>query len=169
MGHMLRRFNGFSKYDDDDDDYDDDDDDDDDETGGIERSGSIGRVLRPSVIEEGKEDDGERCYDDLRSTAALQRLWGEEEKPYGKENEEGNLQHHKERLAGMHRRTGMEFAAQPREFDADGLAKFGGELEEDEDDLFVLRSILTSGKESGNDKPPLDTVAYDSDLDKMSE
>ena len=56
------------------------------------------------------------------------------------------------------------------EFEENGLARYGAELEEDEEDRLVARE-LAGGKLPGfagcswDSKPPSGTVAYDSELD----
>ena len=64
-----------------------------------------------------------------------------------------------------------------REFESNGLSRYGCELEDDADDVLVLQSMLTTPSTSEghihttltSDKPSLCTVAYDSELDKTSD
>jgi len=57
------------------------------------------------------------------------------------------------------------------EFEESGLARYGRELEEEEEDRFVARELAGGGKLPGfagcnwDMKPSSDTVAYDSELD----
>jgi hypothetical protein len=104
-------------------------------------------------------------------------------------------QEHADRLQHMRTRTGMVFAASAREFDAHtGLAKYGAELSDDDEAGIMLgegaaaysvvqdyvRNVSTveggevrnSATQAGrsllryrDSRPPLDTVAYDSELD----
>ena len=54
-----------------------------------------------------------------------------------------------------------------REFESSGLAKYGFDLTDDADDMAVISDLaLNSG--FGPVKPSLDTIAYDSELDNMS-
>jgi hypothetical protein len=124
----------------------------------FERSFGVGKVLRPHLVSEcagGGDGEGEEqglahgMYIAPHDTHSLQKLWGEDEGEAG-----GGLatQHplsdggvgcgdggdhgdhgHGERVQQMRERTGMVFAANPREFDLfSGLAKFGRELSDDE-------------------------------------
>jgi hypothetical protein len=58
----------------------------------------------------------------------------------------------------------MQFASNPREFESNGLARYGAELEDDEDDFEVMRSL--GPPESRPDKY---NIVYDSDLDHMDD
>jgi hypothetical protein len=129
----------------------------------FERSFGVGKVLRPHLVSEGAgggggggggwegEEQGlaHGMYVAPHDTHSLQKLWGEEEGEAGGGGlasqhplsdggvgggDGGDHSHgHGERVQQMRERTGMVFAANPREFDLfSGLAKFGRELSDDE-------------------------------------
>ena len=54
-----------------------------------------------------------------------------------------------------------------REFESSGLAKYGFDLTDDADDMAVISDLAINSGFSPV-KPPLDTIAYDSELDNMS-
>jgi hypothetical protein len=170
---------------DDDDDDDDDSDDDDGRLPRFDRRG-VGRVLRGGVMDSIGVEGGHGRHD----KESLQELWGLDGN--GSDEDAGGRAHahaggrggvgHSERLRGMRGRTGMDFASNPREFDRNGLAKYGAELEEDADDLRVLRELLSDNNANAGSrvtfqecgdyctpKPTGDAVAYDSELDHMSD
>jgi len=128
----------------------------------LDRSFGVGKVLRPAVIFDTRASS--RPYGIL-DTESLQQLW-----------EESSLvapDECSDRVDQMRHRTGMAFASNPREFDAHGLPKYACELSDDDADVVCdydtnprnPRSLYsgTSGK------PPLDAVAYDSELDGDSD
>ena len=69
---------------------------------------------------------------------------------------QGAAMAHIERLKKMRSATGMDFGAVPREFTTGGLAKFGMELSDDDDD---------DGVYGAGSRPPPGSLAYDPDLD----
>ena len=76
----------------------------------------------------------------------------------------GDDDEHERRLRHMHLRTGMGVAGNIAQFEASGLARYGGELSDDESDLRLLLENLTAAP--GADRPEPGTIAYDSDLDR---
>jgi hypothetical protein len=153
------------------------------------------QILMDSHASEENMFSQRGLYQDLHTTETLQELWGETDgnrEDYsaadtanGSASGAGTAaREHGDRLEHMRNRTGMVFAASAREFDPhSGLAKYGMELSDDED---VDRPDVGAGAAQGygydrvvhtvegkersylqyrDERPPLDTVAYDSELD----
>ena len=189
--------------------------DDDDNLPAFERRYGVGKVLRPQLLGGGGgsgeggigEFAQQGLYEAPHTTESLQELWGEVEGNREDYNHEQEGNHHRnkmnrqsapggpegdahgDRLQHMRQRTGMVFAAAPREFDpSTGLAKYGAELSDDDDDLMhtdgqiefvgshatgegIMGAFGTPGMAAKlhafrpAHRPPLDTVAYDSELD----
>lgn len=190
---------------------------DDDNLPAFERRYGVGKVLRPQLLggsgaggEDGFAQQG--LYEAPHTTESLQELWGEVEgnrEDYNGQDEVDERgggrggggrggrvsgpggpsgDEHGDRLQHMRQRTGMVFAAAPREFDAStGLAKYGAELSDDDDEMMHTdgrieyvggagASFQAGAGQGGlgvskmhayrpSNRPPLDTVAYDSELD----
>jgi hypothetical protein len=124
-----------------------------------------------------------------RDTKSLQKLWDEDH--HSDDEDEGDIDgifsQQESRLAGMHEASGMEFASNPLEFDRNGLAKFGNDIEDEDDDydgdditnalsrarLMYERRMdeeydsahLTYSARYVDDLPPRNTVAYDPEYD----
>ncbi len=122
----------------------------------FENTHQVGKVLRPFVMAPGNlgGGGGGSSRDAITATAparaahdtqSLQQLWGEEALDEDElDDDEGHTTEggyegaptgqHAARLNQMRERTGMHFAANPREFDTStGLAKYGAELSDDDD------------------------------------
>jgi len=189
---------------------------DDDNLPAFERRYGVGKVLRPQLLGGSGGAGGEDAfaqqglYEAPHTTESLQELWGEVEgnrEDYNGQDEDGrgsgerggrvsgpggpSGDEHGDRLQHMRQRTGMVFAAAPREFDAStGLAKYGAELSDDDDEMMhtdgrieYVGGANSAGVSAGaggaqgaasasklhayrpSNRPPLDTVAYDSELD----
>ena len=96
----------------------------------------------------------------------------------GEEEEEGDDLN--ERLQKMKESTGMEFGSNPHEFDRYGISKYSAELnnnddidpwDEETEEMYNGRERYRKAtamkiKDSYNHRPPLNTIAYDSDIDK---
>jgi hypothetical protein len=107
---------------------------------------SVGRVLKGGYI--GGDGDGYGFVS--KSKEYLQSLWGEENEGLEEEDADDEDDHgndFRSRVANMRARTGMDFASNVREFDESGLAKYGDELIEDNDDMLVLESTLMQPEE----------------------
>jgi len=140
----------------------------------FDRQQSIGRVLHTHTIADGSSDALASAGTTM-SSEQLRELWQE-----GGEDEQGLLGtngnnagiDHQQRVQDMRQRTGMLFAANPREFTANGLPKYGMELSDDEVDLELLQSsgIVSSGNSNTNtiNRDNKQLIAYDSELDKSS-
>jgi hypothetical protein len=114
---------------------------------------SVGRVLRPHMMDD--EGDG-GVMSQQRDPEALQQLWGLREgggdDDYEEDEEDDNnavnnkfrseRAEHNQRVKGMRAGTGMQFAANPREFDRSGLPKYGAELSDEEGDIELYEDIL---------------------------
>jgi hypothetical protein len=114
---------------------------------------SVGRVLRPHMMDD--EGDG-GVMSQKRDPEALQQLWGLREgggdDDYEEDEEDDNnavnnkfrseRAEHNQRVKGMRAGTGMQFAANPREFDRSGLPKYGAELSDEEGDIELYEDIL---------------------------
>jgi hypothetical protein len=126
------------------------------------RKTGIGRVLKPFHLPTTQDDQHYPQQEEQQqqhTTESLQVLWDEiEDEPITTE-----------RVEAMRSRTGMIFAANPREFDREnGLPKYGMELsdEDDEEEEEVnVHSVERSLVTNVHHKPALDTIAYDSELD----
>jgi hypothetical protein len=101
----------------------------------------VGRVFLPFARED-------PVLPATRREGGVRAIWGEDAEP---EDEQ------QERLEGMHARSGFRFGDNPAEFDASGLARYGHELSDDEEDVRLFESD-TRGLS-------MNAVAYDSDLD----
>jgi hypothetical protein len=114
---------------------------------------SVGRVLRPHMM----DDEGEGgVMSQKRDPEALQQLWGLREAggddDYEEDEEDDDnavnnkfrseRAEHNQRIKGMRAGTGMQFAANPREFDRSGLPKYGAELSDEEGDIELYEDIL---------------------------
>jgi len=108
-----------------------DDDDDSDDDGGrlprFDRTG-IGRQLKPFVVDEHQSSFG-------KTSEEIENLWSLEDRA----GEDGLMgpegEQHATRLNDMGKRTGMHVGALPREFDSNGLPKYGMELSDDEGEV----------------------------------
>lgn len=176
----------------------DDDDDSDEERAPRFEKPTIGRVLRTHI----PSDPFGVFHTSKMDQQALQQLWGEGgdeddevagkmgDRLYGggrsdymgsgqgidEQEMEDELFAHRQRVKNMRQRTGMDFAANVREFDDRGLPKFGADLSDTEydcegdDDVQGSRAGrfgVSWGSETrgGRPKPPKDTVAFDPELD----
>jgi len=75
-----------------------------------------------------------------------------------------------ERLEDMAMRTGLHVTSLRRELNSVGLPKFGRELSDDEnDDAYTYGYASGSGFDHDGWKPPKDTVAFDDELDCVSD
>lgn len=114
----------------------------------FDRSSSIGRVVRPVY------DESTSAF--RHDTKSLQKLYGEEDA------DEEDCNDHQDRIKGMRQRTGVAFASNPREFDSQGLPKYGHELSDDEMDSMMADSYEDI-------RPQRDAFAYDPEFDNESE
>jgi len=164
MREDLEHGGGRGTDDDFDGDEDDDDEDSDGGGGGARRKGSqrsavgfsrrtVGRVLHPHVADGlGTAFAGYGGgLGGQRDTQALQSLWGIDDHCGRDGVDDGDAaaadggdggggggadSFHRERLDAMRARTGLQFAANPRQFDRfTGLPKYGAELSDDDDDV----------------------------------
>ena len=124
-----------------------------------------------------KKDDLSHIYGNngfgglSNGSESLKELWGElgGYKPRGSQSVGTQGQSdsaHGERLQGMAERSGLQFGANVSEFDKQtGLAKYGVELSDDDDDVQYGFGGGIGGIGGGDGRPAGDTVAYDSELD----
>lgn len=133
-----------------------------------ERGGGGGGTLYDD-LEEIDHDDEEPLLSQLRrvgrvlpradhpDSAALQHLWDLSSSSTSTAPAPLYQQDHVQRLQAMRERTGMVFGARPEEFTASGLAKYGAELDSEDE----------AAEACHLDRESLarETVAYDSELD----
>ncbi|RYH10229.1 transcription factor Iwr1, partial [archaeon] len=111
----------------------------------FERIQRVGKVMPKHFI-------GEAAAGRVHDVDSLQALWGMEATPSNPQEE---------RVAYMNQRTGMTFGANPREFMPSGLAKYGGELSDDEKEGDYY--------EEQGDRDMMNDVAYDSEYDEEAD
>jgi hypothetical protein len=136
----------------------------------FDRQSSIGKVFRSHLMNDNNHlmmNDGEAAGNNMRpDSESLRQLWqedGEMEMEGNNNNNSTVILPQQERIQQMRQRTGMLFASNPREFDESGLAKYGQELSEEEnEDEYIYQNANTARK------PPKDTVAYDPEFDDQS-
>lgn len=123
------------------DDSDIDDSDDDIDNGRMPRfeKKSVGRVLRHGVTDD--------PFAPLsRDKNKLQQLWGVTSNN-SDEDEDEPVRSQRERIEGMKHKSGMDFASVPREFDNNGLPKYGNELSDDDIDVELLRQAFDDAEQ----------------------
>lgn len=152
-----------------------------------ERRYGVGKVMRPHVrFNDNDESNINHSIYQSHNTESLQKLWGEEHSQSGGsggDNEDSNrihsLQYEKtQRIEQMNQRTGMVFGGNPKEFDSSGLPKYAEELSDDDMEIqlnYIQDCSGTFGTTNGRttatntastvNKPSLDTIAYDFELD----
>lgn len=116
----------------------------------FDRQSSIGKVYRPQLMT--MQNDAMAISSGRFDSESLRELWNEDQ------SLNNNPSDHQNRVQDMRSRTGMLFASNPREFDDDGLPKYGEELSEDDQDYLYQSENTTY-------RPPKNTIAYDPELD----
>lgn len=127
----------------------------------FDRNAAVGKVLRPHYIGESqRQNDTERLFDPPRhmDSESLREMWGEDVDDEDKTDQQ-------QRVYDMRQRTNMLFASNPREFDSNGLPRFGAELSDDEPNYTYTEGAMMDEDE----KPDRQAVAYDPDLDGESD
>ncbi len=116
---------------------------------------NIGRVMRPGISETST----------AKSKEALKQIWGEEDDDENDDDDDyNNMLNGNEPLKSQRDRIKLIHDNKNRQFTSEGLAKYGVELSDDENDE---EHLMKSGYLSASFKMnlPKDTIAFDSDLD----
>jgi hypothetical protein len=138
--------------------------DDDDKMPKFDQKG-VGRVLKPFLVHG---PNGTSSNDKID----INELWNLRPDGAGGPEEEEEHQHdrggrgmsHETRKEDMARRTGMMIGSSEREFESNGLPKYGMDLSDDDGDVDWTHA--TGG--GGFDRSNYNQEAYDSDLDRSS-
>jgi hypothetical protein len=167
----------YSDNDDSDNDDDDDSDDDDSYDKALPRFDRkrIGRVILPQLSDEYSSSDAMNMLLPIpQQEGGLNKLWGYDD---DNSDDEGggrtNLTaEHDKRLKNMKLTSGLKFASNVNQFDNNGLAKYTGDLSDDEIDEAILINAYKCSKRNGVDSSSnrvnddeLREYAYDSDMD----
>ena len=116
---------------------------------------NVGRVMRPGIAESNT----------AKSKESLKQIWGEEDDDDNDDDEDyNNMLSGNEPLKSQRDRIKLIYDNKNKEFTNEGLAKYGVDLSDDENDE---EHLMQSGYLSASFKMnlPKDTVAFDSDLD----
>ena len=116
---------------------------------------NVGRVMRPGIAESNT----------AKSKETLKHIWGEEDDDDNDDDDDyNNMLTGTEPLKSQRDRIKLIYDNKNKEFTNEGLAKYGVELSDDEnDEEHLMRSGYTSASFKMN--LPKDTVAFDTELD----
>lgn len=85
------------------------------------------------------------------------------------------MKDHRERIIAMREKSGLRFASNPREFNSNGLPKYGQDLSDDEIDEKLLRDAYEDTEKYYQNRnkinrfistmPPKSSIAFDPEMD----
>lgn len=132
----------------------------------FDRHSSVGKVLKPHYIGGGGGGGGREQWSELDpprhlDSETLRQIWDEDVA-----DDVTPKTSHEQRVYDMRQRTNMLFASNPREFDADGMPRFGAELSDDEANQPFTDATMMMDED---ERPDRSAVAYDPDLDRDSD
>eukprot|EP01038_Epipyxis_sp_PR26KG_P006950 gene6950-9505_t len=135
------------------------------------RNHSIGKVIRPHILSSSNNNNNNNKHD----SSSLRELWDEEDNEIDENEDNNNYINNiynknvdewknsktpsKSRLQQMRERTGVLFASNPREFDQNGLPKYGFYLSDDDNNNMNIDNNYDDITNNMNN------IAYDSELD----